>query len=263
MVATSMETAVGSFCWVELATTDVESAATFYAKRFRWSRVDLFGVFSAESIDYVMMHLDGRIAAGLCGVVEEQRSSGFSPRWLPYVRVVDMNRTVARAETLGAKTLAGPLDVFAAGRMAILEDPTGASLGLWQPNDHPGFSVAGEPGSACFFELATGDPSRAARFYSRLFGWEPHPRSSGHDTTVLMHGGRRVGGLKELTREMGDAPSWLSYFGVEDAVAATRFIEAHGGRVCVALSEGPPVGRRTVVEDPQGARFGLLEPRGS
>ena len=64
-----------------------------------------------------------------------------------------------------------PMDVVDAGRMAVVQDPTGAVLSLWQPKESAGAELYGETGSLCWVELQTRDTAAATRFYSGLFGW--------------------------------------------------------------------------------------------
>ena len=67
--------------------------------------------------------------------------------------------------------LAAPFDVFDAGRMAVLEDPTGAAFGVWQATRHRGFGIKRVPGSFCVADLSTPGQEAASRFYEHLFGW--------------------------------------------------------------------------------------------
>ena len=52
-----------------------------------------------------------------------------------------------------------PSDVFDAGRMAVIQDPTGAKFSLWQPKRHIGADVIDEVGAHCWSELNTKDTS--------------------------------------------------------------------------------------------------------
>ena len=65
-----------------------------------------------------------------------------------------------------------PFDVFDLGRMAVLQDPTGAAISVWQAKRHTGTGVTGEKGTLCWADLSTPDPDTATRFYSELFGWK-------------------------------------------------------------------------------------------
>ena len=81
------------------------------------------------------------------------------------------NEAVKRAEGLGAKVLAPAFDVMDAGRMAVLQDPTGAVFSVWEPKRQIGVKILNEPGALCWSELTTRDPNAAEAFYTKLFGW--------------------------------------------------------------------------------------------
>ncbi len=72
---------------------------------------------------------------------------------------------------LGATVLAPPFDVFDAGRMAVLQDPTGAVFSVWEARRNKGLGVVDEPGAFCWAELMAKDLPRAETFYKSLFGW--------------------------------------------------------------------------------------------
>ena len=88
-----------------------------------------------------------------------------------YVTVADVDEAAKRAEALGAKVLAPPFEVMDAGRMAVLQDPTGAVFQVWQATKHIGAKILNEPGALCWSELTTRDTKAAESFYTKLFGW--------------------------------------------------------------------------------------------
>ena len=57
---------------------------------------------------------------------------------MSYVSVTSADETAAKAKELGATLLAGPFDVMTFGRMAVIQDPTGAVFSLWQAQGHSG-----------------------------------------------------------------------------------------------------------------------------
>jgi len=74
-----------------------------------------------------------------------------------YVLVTSADESAAKAKELGATVVAGPFDVQTHGRMAVIQDPTGAVIALWQPNDHEGAGVVNVANSFCWNELMTTD----------------------------------------------------------------------------------------------------------
>ena len=153
--------APGNFSWIELATTDQTAAKDFYSKVFGWSSAD-YPMGPSEV--YTIFQVDGRDAAAGCTLQADQRAHGVPPHWNLYVAVENADATAARSAELGGKVLAPPFDVFDSGRMAVLQEPTGASLCIWQPNKHPGTGITGVPGTLCWADLNTPNRHRAAEF---------------------------------------------------------------------------------------------------
>src|SRR5689334_6534530 len=156
----------GSFCWIELATTDQSAAKAFYTSLFGWS-ISEFPMGPGEV--YTIFKLDGRDAAAACTLRPEQRAQGVPPNWLLYISVESADDAAARAVSLGGKVLAPPFDVMDVGRMAVIQDPTGAVFAIWQPKTHTGTGIAGVPGTLCWADLSTPDAARAQQFYAGLF----------------------------------------------------------------------------------------------
>src|ERR671928_171380 len=160
--------APGTFSWVDLATTDVEAARSFYRTLFGWQTVD---VPAGEGATYVMLRKNGQDVAAMYAMREEQQAAGVPPHWLSYVTVADVDAAAARAAELGGTVLAEPFDVLDAGRMAPIADPQGAQLALWQPRRNIGAKLVNEPGALCWNDLFTPAPEEAGGFYGALFGW--------------------------------------------------------------------------------------------
>lgn len=111
-------------------------------------------------------------------------------------------------------------------------------------------------------ELVTQDVAGATAFYTKLFGWKTEkfgPTGSGTDYMILKAGSTQVGGMMKMP--VPDAPStWLAYVTVESADVAAKRASALGGKVCAAPFDVPTVGRIAVLQDPQGATFGVFQP---
>ncbi len=116
----------GGWVWNELHTTDPAKALTFYER--------VVG-FAHRSMDmgpggtYHIVSMGGVDRGG----VTTHLPSGVPPHWLPYANAADVDATVARAKKLGGKVLMGPEDIPGAGRVAVLEDPTGAAIAILNP----------------------------------------------------------------------------------------------------------------------------------
>jgi hypothetical protein len=177
------------------------------------------------------------------------------------VAVESADDAAERTRSLGGTVLMDPFDVFEVGRMAVIQDPTGAVVALWEARTHPGAGIVGEPNSLCWNELNTGDPDRAATFYTGLFGWGTERQPMGDFVyTYFNQGERRNGGMMQITPEMGPIPPhWAVYFAVDDCDGKAARVTALGGRVLVPPTDVPDVGRFSILQDPQGAAFAIVK----
>jgi uncharacterized protein len=247
----------GSFCWVELATTDQNAAKDFYTALFGWAVVD-----SPMGPDdfYSMFKLHGRDTGAAYTMRKEQRAQGVPPHWMLYVSVDNADQAVAKAAQAGGTVLAPAFDVMEVGRMAVLQDPTGAIFSLWQPKSHQGITITGD-NTFCWADLSTPNPERASKFYAGLFGWQM--MTDPKDPSGYIHiknGEHFIGGVPPATHRNPNAPPhWLLYFQVGDVEAATAKAAQLGGKVLMPARKMEGVGTWSIVADPQGAVFALFK----
>jgi uncharacterized protein len=254
----STELKPGTFCWVELATSDDAAAKTFYTQLFGWT-------FDEHQMGpgmvYTMLKLDGKDVAGLYKLMPDQEAQGVPPNWLSYVSVTDADEAANKAKTEGATILKEPFDVFTLGRMAVIQDPTGAVFALWQAKDNKGSAVFNVPGALTWNELMTNDTKKAGDFYSTVFGWTRDVQNFGPlEYTMFNNGDRPNGGMLQITPEMGPIPpNWLAYFAVDDCDAKAQKAAELGGQIMKPADDIPGVGRFAVLIDPQGAAFAIIK----
>ena len=247
----------GAFCWVELATTDQAAAKTFYSSLFGWNANDLP---MGPGEHYTIFQLQGRAAAAGY-TLRPERSPAVPPHWMPYICVNSADEAAARAAQAGGKVLDQPFDVFDAGRMAVVQDPTGATFSLWQPKSNQGIGIAGVDGSLCWVDLVTGDAERARRFYSDVFHWRIMPGEN--DPSGYLHiknGETFIGGIPPAGPRPGVPPHWLLYFLTSDCDASVDKAKSLGAKVHYGPETMENVGRWAVVADPQGAVFAIFQP---
>jgi uncharacterized protein len=244
----------GTFCWVELATTDLSGSRRFYGDLLGWTITDVPG-----PMPYATAALRGSNTAGLMALPEQARQMGAPPRWLSYVAVDDIAATADRALDLGATVLVAPT-AMGPGTFAVIEDPTKAVFGLWHGPESIGSFLTGEPGALGWSELTTTDTRAASGFYTQLFGWTAEVQSMpGLRYTVFRHGDRVVGGMAAMPEGMPGLPShWAVYFVVADVDASFDTATAAGGAILMPLMTVPTVGRFGFLADPQGAAFALI-----
>lgn len=251
--------APGTFCWVELATTDQGGAKSFYGSLFGWSVVD-YPMGPGEF--YTMFRVDDRDAAAGYTMRKAELEQGAPPHWNLYVAVDNADESAARAAALGATVPAGVFDVDTNGRMAVVIDPTGAALCLWQPKKTPGLGVIGDNNTFCWADLSTADRTVAKQFYENMFGWSIVPGKDKPESTYLHIGfGEKffAGILPESHRNPNMPSHWMPYFMVADADATAAKAKQLGGAVL-----SPPMNvdkslRIAVLADPQGAVFALFQ----
>src|SRR5215208_4137557 len=127
------EYAPGEFCWVDLATTDVDGATKFYG--------DLLGVEAEaapgdpeETGGYGFFTKSGKMVAGFGPTQQEGQPSA----WSSYVKVENADATTEKAKEAGGQVVFGPIDIpNESERMAVLQDPTGAFISINQQQKHP------------------------------------------------------------------------------------------------------------------------------
>ena len=251
----------GTFSWVELATTDRKGGVAFYTSLLGWEVSDR-PIGPSET--YSMFQMRGKEVAAAYSMMSDERRMGVPSHWNLYVTVESTDDTARRAEGLGAKVLAPPFDVMDVGRMAVLQDPTGAMFCVWQAKKHIGARILNEPGALCWSELTTRDPKAAETFYTQLFGWHAKhgAASTLPDYTELSVPGQQAGaGMMAMPDNMpAGVPSyWMPYFQVADSDASAAKAKGLGGHLIVGPNDIPSVGRFAILQDPQGAMFAVFK----
>ena len=252
----------GTFSWPELATTDQKAGVAYYRGLFGW---DVKEEPIGPTEVYSMFQMRGRPVAAAYTMRPEEKQAGAPPHWNSYVTVNNVDETVTKAQAIGARVFAPPFDVMDAGRMAVLQDPTGAVFQVWQPKNHVGAMILNEPGALCWTELTTSDLKAAEKFYIGLFGWTPKhsaPSAGMEYTEMSINGQPGVGMMPKPPGMPAHIPSyWMPYFMVADVDAASAKAKQLGGKAMVGPQDIEKLGRFSVLSDPQGAVFALFTPR--
>lgn len=254
----------GTFSWPELSTSDQKAAVAFYRALFGWG-VDEQPMGPDET--YSIFKLNGHEVGAGYTMRPEEKQTGAPPHWNAYVTVHNVDQATQRAKDLGANVFMPPFDVMDAGRMAVLQDPTGAIFQVWQAGKNIGAKTLGEAGALCWTELTTSDPVLAETFYTALFGWKAKhsaPGSAMPYTEFTVAGDARpsIGMMAKPPHLPPDVPSfWLPYFMVADADASTAKAKSLGAQVHFGPENIPDGGRFAVIADPQGAAFAVFTPK--
>jgi predicted enzyme related to lactoylglutathione lyase len=250
-------------CWIDTWQPDAEAAVAFYTEIFGWETEDTMPPGIPGK--HFMCRRRGRDVAAIAS-----RPEAAPPvtAWTTYVWVESAEDTAARATDAGGSIVMEPFDSLDDGRIALVADPAGAVLGVWQPGAHRGAQLVNEPGAWSMSQLSTSDPEGAKAFYGAVFGWETDTFDMGEGEITMWRVPGYVGGepAQPVSREVvavmapsGDpqeAPQWSVGFWVDDVDATAAKAAELGGKEVMAPFD-TAVGRTAVLADPQGAMFSV------
>ncbi|HEY1359409.1 MAG TPA: VOC family protein [Thermoleophilaceae bacterium] len=241
--------------WVDTWQPDADAAAAFYTELFGWEAEDTMPP-EVPGRHFMCRLRDRDVAA----IASRPGSAPDQTAWGTYVQVENVEEAAERARAAGGSVLMEPFDALDGGRIAVLADPAGAAIGVWQPERHRGAELVNEPGAWAMSALATPDPDAAKAFYARVFGWETD--DFGPVTIWRLPG--YVGGEPDqpVPRDVvavmtpGDSAAWMVNFWVDDVERTASHAEELGGRV-LSPPAADGVGVTAVLADPQGAAFSV------
>jgi predicted enzyme related to lactoylglutathione lyase len=112
---------------VEIPAKDPKAGGKFYADLFGWN------LQHDEQFDYTMFQGADGPGGGFTKVGEN--GAAGSPTQpgdvIVYVSTDDIDATLAKAESLGGKTVTPKMEIPGVGWLAIFADPTGNRIGLY------------------------------------------------------------------------------------------------------------------------------------
>jgi len=237
-------------------TTDTAAAESFYKKVVGWTSVP----FAPDGSYNVFNNAAGAGVGGVMKLPDAAKQMGAPPHWLMYVGTPSVDGTALRIAQLGGKVLKQPADIPDTGRFAVVQDPFGATFGIFQPPpNRPGRSGPAGLGDFSWFELYTPNPEGAWKFYETLFGWE---KTSAMDMGAMgvyqmfgRGGGIPNGGI--MKPPPGAPAAWMPYALVKDAKAAAATATANGAKIVNGPMEVPGGDWIAQGMDPQGAMFSV------
>ena len=245
----------GTFSWADMQSTNAAAAKEFYSALMGWSHHELP---VGEGQFYTMFQVDGEDVAGLGQHSPEMMEQGIPSHWNSYITVDDVDAIAAKVSDLGGTVIMEPFDVLESGRMAVISDPTGAVVNLWEARDSIGAGIVNTTGAMMWNELMTTDAEAAKTFYGALLGWKFDTHESGYN--FILNNGRMNGGVMQITPEMGEMPShWMVYYTVTDIDASTTKAGELGGTIVMGPMDAMGTGRFTIVQDPAGAVFTIMQ----
>jgi uncharacterized protein len=256
-------------CWVETLQADPRAALEFYGPLFGWEFAGPGPMPDQLPGEYFLAQVKGREVAGLGSLPD--LGAPPVPSWNTYIRVDSVDATVERAKAEGASLLIGPLDARPAGRLAVLVDPVGAVVCVWEPRAREGAQLINEPGTWAMSSLHTSDGDGAKAFYGSVFGWQAEAFGSPEAQMTLWRLPGYVGGedkwaavprdVVAVMAPTGEAAAavpahWNVNLRVDDADATVERAASLGGQIVVPVLDTPGF-RSAVLADPQGAMFSI------
>ena len=238
-------------CWVDTLEPDAEAAMRFYGGLLGW---EFDGPGPGD-------YYEARLPAGNVAGVGAQ-PPGVASAWNTYVSVASAAAVAREAVGAGGRVVVEPFDALPAGRVAVIADPAGAAIGLWEAAERQGAQRVNEPGAWAMSALRTPDPDRSAAFYRDVFGWETEGFAPGWALfrlpgVVCGEPGQPVPRDVIAAMTASDGPAhWRVDFWVDDADALAEQVTDLGGRVVVQPYAAGPM-RQAVLADPAGAEFSV------
>lgn len=252
-------------CFVDTLTADLDTAKAFYGGIFGWEFAGPGPMPGDPPGEYFIARVQGDDVAGV-GSLPPQSGGRVPPAWNTHVAVHSADEAVGRATAAGGSMLVSPFDAPPAGRLAVIADPAGAVLTVWEAGQRAGAARVNEHSAWAMSLLTTPDPDGARAFYRELFGWEAD--AFGDFWLFRLPG--YVGGEphqpvpRDVVAAMttGEAPpaTWSVDFWIADADAAAAAAAGLGGTV-VAEPFQDAMFRRAVLAAPDGATFSVSQPQ--
>ncbi|MGH9126779.1 MAG: VOC family protein [Acidimicrobiales bacterium] len=247
---------IGAPCWIDLMTSDTERARSFYSQLLGWTAEQP----SEEFGGYFMFTKDGQPMGGAMPS-HGSRMDGANV-WSIYLCTDDARKTAEVAGSAGGQVIVPPMEVGDMGTMAVVTDPAGAAIGMWQPGTFHGFTTYSENQTPSWFELHTKGYDAALGFYRDVFHWNTETASDTPEFkyTTLNAEGQMLAGVMDASGYLPEAAAsfWTVYFGVPDADATAAKAAELGGSV-VEPPVDTPYGRMGTLADPNGARFKIIQ----
>lgn len=237
--------------WVDLAASDLAGASKFYEGLFGWT------TFNDGQTPYSIFMLGDAAVAGAMQLGPEM--GGMPPVWSTYVTVENADTTIGSVTDAGGSVMQPPFDVPGGGRIAVIADPSGAVICLFEGNGENGMKVMDENGAPCWFDCVTRDVDASGAFYTKVFGWTTEHIAE-MEYTVFVNDGEWICGMMAMPPQApAEVPAhWMVNFVVPDCDAAAVYATENGGTVTMQPMD-TPFGRAAGILDPWGAVLSVID----
>ena len=211
----------GTINWVDTVSTDLEAASPFYVGLFGWEPEDM--AMPGGDGTYRFFRLGGRDAAAAGTMPAEMAAQGIPSHWNVWV-AGNADEATDKAAAAGGQVLMAPTTLGPSGRLAMVTDPGGAAIGVWQADQHIGAGVVHEPGAMTWWEVNTRAFEDCRRFYGQVFGWDAEPL----DDPVEGHGVARPDSIGHAgsPAHSSSEPSYTATSSMPRRVSSSASLEA-------------------------------------
>jgi uncharacterized protein len=255
-------------CFVDAFSPDLAGARHFYEGIFGWEFAGPGRLPGDPPGDYYVARVRDGDVAGLGSMPSPQTPVA----WNTHVAVDNVEAAAQAALSADGSMLVDAVDAPPAGRLAVIADPAGAAITVWQADARHGAELVNEPSAWAMSQLSTPDPETAAEFYETVFGWQRESFEDAGPGVSLFRLPGYVGGEphqpvpRDVVAAMAAVPdpnapaAWSVDFWIADADAAAAAAPELGGSVIAPPHDAPPF-RRAVLAAPDGAAFSVSELR--
>ncbi len=243
----------GKVIWVDLVTTDVARAATFYNRVFGWE----FKYLANKT--YAQASYQGHPVGAIAEYNDDQAVAGDA-QWLVSFSSSDIDGATKKAIQAGGKVLEGPENLDGRGRWVMVSDPEGAELMLLNATGGDPADRPSELNEWLWAELWTTDAKEASKFYLDVVGLKSFAieDEAGKPYTLLGRDGVARAGVVKSPFD-GVEPNWLAYILVKNIKETVGSIEKNGGKVVMAPGASADQVTTAIVSDPTGGVFAIQQ----
>lgn len=251
----------GTPTWIDVGSNKADVSRTFYRELFGWTFEDQ----GEDMAHYEMVSHGGNAIAGFMDVAGMSLPDGspIPDEWDVFLAVDDMDARIALAQDHGATVISSSMTMPNIGAFAMIMDPTGAVIGLWEAQGFDGFTFTGTPGTPVWFELLTNDYDGALEFYRKVFDFDIAPMPAESESTGFRYatngaGEKACAGIFDASAVLpaGTPSHWRIYFEIEATEPVLARVRELGGQVLDGPTDSP-FGRCATVADPAGSSFML------
>ncbi|HTT60148.1 MAG TPA: VOC family protein [Acidimicrobiales bacterium] len=235
-------------CWVDNMVASQElhhDKRAFLSALFDWTWQE----GAPETSYYALALSNGQPVLGM-GIYDGVTTSAFQT----YFSTSDIEASVARALELGATSAMPVMAVMDLGTMTMMNDPEGATFGLWQPGTFHGFGVAYEENTPGWFDHASPDPQGAGDFYASLSGNDFE--STSPDMRILRRGEQWYASMSPSPPNQ--APQWSPIYIVDALERVHEIVRRHGGTVLIEEMPVPGSAISTFIEPVTGTTMTVM-----